>query len=592
MVENRQKFLEQHDQNTNQETGKQSPRGEKRTEPPATANDSDDERTNKKRKTNDDDDLKEVSKMNLFSPGKGNDKNNDSKKKVGRRSIKKAKRVARNTGIEGLRDNIKGVSEEYKSTTSMEHIKEIGEIIGVSWTKAEEKKFNEIASGDKKGVGIGEAGKKGRVNSIIREERPDVNGLHETKCDVVDEAWVEELWGSRGFGFTQLSANGNSGGIILIWDSSSFTFKGVLGDERFVAVKGEWKGRGGDIFLVCIYGPHVDLNVVRRSDDRLNSQVCFREMEKFNDFINDAKLIEVPMSDCKLSDHCPIVLKDIDLDFGPNPFRTFGIWLEEGDIGTIVETSWNLKERIEACKKEAMRWELESENRILDANERVAWLEARKQLLSKENEFGNMLRQKARVKWGVEGDEDSKFYHSFIKRRNNKSNIRGLMVNGVWCEDPRMIKAELVRHYKLLFSKANTPYYSRPIRRIQDFDESKDHCLTLKNTPYPHQRYAVYNTLVNDEELIGFTSIRCIHQEDTAYPCLHFTRNHEDIKPNTPYPGTSICRIQDLLYTKILEDIKRGPYSKKSPIRRIPHSLIRRIDAIPDPIYRRPKTQF
>ncbi|GKG10675.1 hypothetical protein Tco_0342075, partial [Tanacetum coccineum] len=41
MVENRQKFLEQHDQNTNQETGKQSPRGEKRTEPPATANDSD-----------------------------------------------------------------------------------------------------------------------------------------------------------------------------------------------------------------------------------------------------------------------------------------------------------------------------------------------------------------------------------------------------------------------------------------------------------------------------------------------------------------------------------------------------------------------
>ncbi|GJY95154.1 retrovirus-related pol polyprotein from transposon TNT 1-94 [Tanacetum coccineum] len=52
---------------------------------------------------------------------------------------------------------------------------------------------------------------------------------------------------------------------------------------------------------------------------------------------------------------------------------------------------------------------------------------------------------------------------------------------------------------------ANTPYYSRPNRRIQDFDESKDHCLTLKNTPYPHQRYAVYNTLVNKEEQTGFT---------------------------------------------------------------------------------------
>ncbi|GJX43621.1 hypothetical protein Tco_0260297 [Tanacetum coccineum] len=110
-------------------------------------------------------------------------------------------------------------------------------------------------------------------------------------------------------------------------------------------------------------------------------------------------------------------------------------------------------------------------------------------------------------------------------------------------------------------------YFVKPIRRIQDFDELKDHCLTLKNTPYPHQRYVVYNTLVKDEEGTSFTSIRRIHQEDTAYPCLHFTRYHEGFKSNTPYPGTSIRRIQDLLYTKILEDIKRGPYSKKSPIR-------------------------
>ncbi|GJX22450.1 hypothetical protein Tco_0226895 [Tanacetum coccineum] len=49
-----------------------------------------------------------------------------------------------------------------------------------------------------------------------------------------------------------------------------------------------------------------------------------------------------------------------------------------------------------------------------------------------------------------------------------------------------------------------------------------------------------------------------------AYPCLHFTRNHEDIKSNTPYPEASIRRIKGLLYMKILEDIKRGPYSKKA----------------------------
>ncbi|GKB45545.1 hypothetical protein Tco_0896298 [Tanacetum coccineum] len=37
------------------------------------------------------------------------------------------------------------------------------------------------------------------------------------------------------------------------------------------------------------------------------------------------------------------------------------------------------------------------------------------------------------------------------------------------------------------------------------FDELKDHCLTLKNTPYPHQRYTGNNTFVNKEEQAGFT---------------------------------------------------------------------------------------
>ncbi|GKB98886.1 putative RNA-directed DNA polymerase, partial [Tanacetum coccineum] len=67
-----------------------------------------------------------------------------------------------------------------------------------------------------------------------------------------------------------------------------------------------------------------------------------------------------------------------------------------------------------------------------------------------------MLRQKARIKWDVEGDENSRFFHAYIKRRNNKTNIRGLMVNGLWCEDPKLIKAEMARHYKALFSEGTS----------------------------------------------------------------------------------------------------------------------------------------
>ncbi|GJV14370.1 hypothetical protein Tco_1359693 [Tanacetum coccineum] len=66
-------------------------------------------------------------------------------------------------------------------------------------------------------------------------------------------------------------------------------------------------------------------------------------------------------------------------------------------------------------------------------------------------------------------------------------------------------------------------HWSRPIRRIQDFDKSKDHFLTLKNTPYPHQRYAVYNTLVNEEESTGFTLIRsCVDGKAVLLPLIYF----------------------------------------------------------------------
>ncbi|GJS83346.1 hypothetical protein Tco_0749887 [Tanacetum coccineum] len=126
--------------------------------------------------------------------------------------------------------------------------------------------------------------------------------------------------------------------------------------------------------------------------------------------------LSVVALDRKISDHCPIVLKDMELDFRPKPFRVFNIWTEEADCLHVVEEAWNKDE-------------------------------------DKERECSNMMRQKARIKWDVEGDENSKFFHSYVKRRNNKCNLRGLMVNGVWCEDPVVIKAEIARHYKALFSK-------------------------------------------------------------------------------------------------------------------------------------------
>lgn len=74
---------------------------------------------------------------------------------------------------------------------------------------------------------------------------------------MVSDRWVGELWGSNNFGYAQKEANGRSGGILLIWDTSIFKAKQAMGWENFVAVKGKWIwGNSDDVVIVNVYGPH------------------------------------------------------------------------------------------------------------------------------------------------------------------------------------------------------------------------------------------------------------------------------------------------------------------------------------------------
>nr|GEW90446.1 RNA-directed DNA polymerase, eukaryota [Tanacetum cinerariifolium] len=62
------------------------------------------------------------------------------------------------------------------------------------------------------------------------------------------------------------------------------------------------------------------------------------------------------------------------------------------------------------------------------------------------------LMQKARVKWEVERDENSKFFHGFINSRRKSQSIHGIMHEGVWLSDPKEIKEAFLNFYKKKFS--------------------------------------------------------------------------------------------------------------------------------------------
>ncbi|GJW73959.1 RNA-directed DNA polymerase, eukaryota, reverse transcriptase zinc-binding domain protein [Tanacetum coccineum] len=119
------------------------------------------------------------------------------------------------------------------------------------------------------------------------------------------------------------------------------------------------------------------------SEDGLNSQLNIKETCEFNEFINDACLVEILTGgsrftrvsddemkfskldsfllnddfyniwgnpsiialDRKLSDHCQIVLKDVDLDFGHKPFIIFNILMNEPDFQHVIEEAWKKEVR-------------------------------------------------------------------------------------------------------------------------------------------------------------------------------------------------------------------------------------------------------
>ncbi|XP_071704786.1 uncharacterized protein [Rutidosis leptorrhynchoides] len=62
-----------------------------------------------------------------------------------------------------------------------------------------------------------------------------------------------------------------------------------------------------------------------------------------------------------------------------------------------------------------------------------------------------MLKQKARLRWNLEGDENTRFYHSVIQGKQNKSNIKGFLVQGTWVENPIAIKTAVFDHFSKLF---------------------------------------------------------------------------------------------------------------------------------------------
>ncbi|GKC27569.1 hypothetical protein Tco_1034863, partial [Tanacetum coccineum] len=72
-------------------------------------------------------------------------------------------------------------------------------------------------------------------------------------------------------------------------------------------------------------------------------------------------------------------------------------------------------------------------------------------LSSLDNTESIELAQKAKVKWSIKGDENSKKFHGIINKRRNNLAIRGTIIDGEWIEDPIAVKNKFLSHFQSRF---------------------------------------------------------------------------------------------------------------------------------------------
>nr|GEW53989.1 putative RNA-directed DNA polymerase, eukaryota, reverse transcriptase zinc-binding domain protein [Tanacetum cinerariifolium] len=186
------------------------------------------------------------------------------------------------------------------------------------------------------------------------------------------------------------------------------------------------------------------------------------QLKKGFSFIDEmSKMIEVTVLDRVWSDHRPILLHSKTTDFGPIPFKKFHSWFDRKDFDIVVKEAWNslsvtnvgstmaLHIKVKELKAQLKLWysrtkvsEVSKKNSILislkSLDDKIDAGQAtdndRRIRVNTWHELDNLVKlesmdlfQKARVRWDVEGDENTMFFHGIINSKRNKQMIKGIL---------------------------------------------------------------------------------------------------------------------------------------------------------------------
>ena len=80
-------------------------------------------------------------------------------------------------------------------------------------------------------------------------------GVQESKMTRLELFRLKSMWGKFSFDYACSMARGFSGGLISIWDPTSFVKQEIWCDENYIIVQGNWVNASKTYYMVNVYGP-------------------------------------------------------------------------------------------------------------------------------------------------------------------------------------------------------------------------------------------------------------------------------------------------------------------------------------------------
>nr|GEZ11584.1 hypothetical protein [Tanacetum cinerariifolium] len=292
----------------------------------------------------------------------------------------------------------------------------------------------------------------------------------EMKMEKVDLFNIRACWGNINFDYVVSPSVGNSCGILCIWDPSLFYKENSTVLDYFIAIMGNWLPNNKKLLVIPVYAPQDGFVKVPSGGFSFTWSHRFAtKMSRLYRFLVSEDLqrscpnLSSLTLDRYLFVHRPILLRELNVDYGHTLFRFFHNWFDLDGFDSFISDTWC---NINIIEPNAM-FKMAKKLKILKGHIRV-WVKGKRASASNlkkdlKNKLSNIdsLIDKRKASSAILEDrldtmnklaslENMESIELAQKAKNNLA-IRGIMVDRDWMEDPAAVKKEFFSHFQNRF---------------------------------------------------------------------------------------------------------------------------------------------